>query len=220
MEIKKYVLDMKPNNQPLSGTLFVQLQKDILCGKLKPGQKLTEQDLCMEYNVSRTPVREALRQLEMDGLVENIPNRGAFVVGFSDQDLMDIYDLRKAYEIQAVRWAIERISDDELEALEETFEFMEFYTIKNDIEKMLNINTGFHQIIYSAAKNRMLQHVLSSYQIYIKHSSRNSVYQDDYLDTVLAEHKAIFEAFKSKDPEAGAAAMAIHMDKSKLRHNE
>lgn len=220
MEIKKYVLDIKPNNQPLSGTLFVQIQKDILNGKLKAGQKLTEQDLCTAYNVSRTPVREALRQLEMDGLVENIPNRGAFVVGFSDQDLMDMYDLRKAYEIQAVRWAIERISDDELDALEETFEFMEFYTIKNDIDKMLNINTGFHQIIYSASKNRMLQHVLSSYQIYLKQSSRDFIYEDDYLDTVLAEHKAIFDAFKKKDPEAGALAMAVHMDHSKLRHNE
>ncbi|HPD90432.1 MAG TPA: GntR family transcriptional regulator [Bacillota bacterium] len=218
MELNKFMSESVSSNIPLAGTLFVQLQKDILCGKLKPGQKLTEQNLCAEYNVSRTPVREALRQLEMDGLVENIPNRGAFVVGFTEQDMMDMYDLRKVYEMQAVRWAITRITDEELEALEETFEFMEFYTMKKDIEKMHNINIGFHQIIYNASHNRMLQHVLSSYQIYLKYKRRDMVYDDQYLPTVLAEHQAIFQAFRAKDPEAGVRAMEIHMDHSKKRN--
>jgi len=162
----------KSQNLPISNNLFSKLQKDILQGKMRAGEKLTEQSICDKYKVSRTPVREALRQLEMEGLIETIPNRGAFVIGFSSQDMADMYELRKAYEVQAVKWAIERITDEEMEDLEETFEFMEFYTQKNDIDKMLNINTGFHQLIYTASHNRMLQHVLSSYQIYIKHSRK------------------------------------------------
>lgn len=79
--------------------------------------------------------------------MENILNRGSFVIGLSQQDFEDMFELRKAYEIQAVKWAIERITDDEMEALEETFEFMEFYTLRNDVDKMLTINAGFHQII-------------------------------------------------------------------------
>ena len=125
------------SNAPMSMSLLGKLQRDILTGKYRPGQKLTEQNLCKEYGVSRTPIREALRQLETDGLVENILNRGCFVIGFSEQDYEDLFDLRKAYEIQAVKWAIERATEEEIERLDETFEFMEFYTMRNDIEKML-----------------------------------------------------------------------------------
>ena len=167
--------------------------------------------------VSRTPVREALKQLETDGLVENILNRGAFVVGMSDQDYEDMFELRKIYEIQAVKWAIERISEEEMEKLEETFEFMEFYTLRNDIDKMLTINTGFHQVIYEASHNRQLKKLLSSYQNFVKYKNAESVYDDDYLQSVLEEHRAIFKAFVDKDVKAGAQAMERHMNKTKER---
>ena len=207
----------KKNNQPLSGGLFSALQKDILVGNIKPGEKLTEQSICDEYKVSRTPVREALRQLEKDGLIENIPNRGAFVIGFSDQDIADMYELRSAYEIQAVKWAIERITDEELSKLEETFEFMEFYTHKNDFEKMCSINTNFHELIYEAAHNRMLKQILSSFLLYIRHIRKQPEDTKEYLFTVLEEHKKIFEAFKAHDVEAGIRAMQEHMHHSKQR---
>lgn len=207
----------KSQNLPISNNLFSQIQKDILQGKMRSGEKLTEQSICDKYAVSRTPVREALRQLEMEGLIETIPNRGAFIIGFSAQDMADMYELRKTYEIQAVKWAIERITDEEMEDLRETFEFMEFYTQKNDIDKMLNINTGFHQLIYTASHNRMLQHVLSSYQIYIKYSRKPGPYPDNYLPDVLEEHREIFNAFENKDIQAGAAAMTKHMESSMAR---
>lgn len=217
MSIIQYLEDGKTCNQPLSTNLYTELREDILTGKLRSGEKLTEQKICNEYKVSRTPVREALRQLETDGLIENIPNRGAFVLGFSNQDIDDMYVLRKAYEVQAVRWAIERITEDELDEMEETFEFMEFYTLKKDINKMININTAFHQIIYAATHNRMLKQILSSYQIYLKHCNPSNYYAPDYLDTVLDEHRAIYSAFMAKDPEGGALAMRIHMDNSRNR---
>lgn len=202
----------------LSTDLFSNLRKDILQGKLRQGEKLTEQQICDEYNVSRTPVREAFKQLELEGFIEAIPNRGAFVAGFSSQDIQDMYELRKAYEVLAVKWAIERITKEEFEKLEEAFEFMEFYTQKKDVEKMLNINMNFHELIYKASHNRMLYHVLSSYQIYIKQSktTRNDV-SGTYLEEVLEEHRAIFEAFKNKDAEAGIAAATKHLDNAKLR---
>lgn len=126
MAIYKFSPEQAGTNQPLSSNLFSRLQTDILTGKIRSGEKLTEQKICEQYSVSRTPVREALRQLETDGLVESIPNRGAYVIGLSQQDIEDMYQLRKIYEIQAVRWAVERITDEELDQLEETFEFMEF----------------------------------------------------------------------------------------------
>ncbi len=217
MVLYKFTDDSEISNAPLSTSLLGKIQKDILTGKLQPGQKLTEQELCKAYGVSRTPVREALRQLETDGLVENILNRGAFVIGLTEQDYDDMFELRKAYEIQAVKWAIERITDEEMDKLEETFEFMEFYTLRNDIDKMLTINSGFHQVIYEASHNRMLVKLLSSYQTFLKYKGVESRYEDDYLTTVLQEHRAIFKAFKEKDVKAGALAMEIHINRAKER---
>jgi len=217
MVLYKFNDDTEINNAPISTSLLAKLQRDILTGKLKPGQKLTEQDLCKEYEVSRTPIREALRQLEADGLVENILNRGSFVIGMSEQDYEDMFEMRKAYEIQAVEWAIERITDEEMDKLEETFEFMEFYTMRNDIDKMLVINAGFHQVIYEASHNRMLQKLLSSYQNFLKYKGSEAVYDKNYLTTVLAEHREIFRAIKEKDVKAGKLAMEIHINRAKER---
>lgn len=217
MSIIQYLEDGKTGNQPLSTNLYTELQEDILTGKLRSGEKLTEQKICNEYKVSRTPVREALRHLEKDGLIENIPNRGAFVVGFSQQDIEDMHILRADYEIHAVRWAIERITEEEFSEMEETFEFMEFYTIKKDLNKMQSINAAFHQIIYNATHNRMLKQLLTSYQVYLKFLNPSNYYAPDYLSTVLNEHRAIFEAFKAGDVEGGALAMKIHMENSLKR---
>ncbi len=202
---------------PLSGNLFSQLQSDILRGRLKSGEKLSEQQVCDQYGLSRTPVREAFRQLELEGLIETIPNRGAFVVGLTQRDLADLFEMRKAYEILAVRWAVERITKEEREKLEEAYEFMEFYTMKGEADKMLNINMQFHNLIYNASHNRMLRHTLSTYQLYLKETEANSAYLDGHLEQVLKEHKKIFEAFTNKDPEAGAAAVAAHLDNAKKR---
>ncbi|MBR0374459.1 MAG: GntR family transcriptional regulator [Mogibacterium sp.] len=205
------------NNQPLSTSLFVQIQKDILSGKIKSGEKLTEQSICKEYNVSRTPVREALRQLETDGLIENIPNRGAYVIGLTKRDISDLFDLRCIFEMQAVQWAIERMNDEEVDQLRENVEFMEFYTLKEDADKVLQFNSQFHNIIYKGTKNRMLYQTLSSYQTYLKHSAPPKTFSGDYVRTILKEHKAIFDAFENKNTAAGRRAMQYHMEQSKLR---
>lgn len=202
---------------PLSQDLYTNLRKDILQGKMRQGSRLTEQQICDAYNVSRTPVREAFKQLELEGLIETIPNRGAFVVGISPQDLEDLYELRKSYEVLAVKWAIERMSKDEFETLEEAFEFMEFYTAKKEAEKMLNINMRFHELIYQGSHNKMLLHVLSSYQVYIKQSRTAHSYTEKFLSQVLEEHRSIFEAFRNRNVVAGMEAVAKHLENAKQR---
>ena len=199
---------------PLSVELFSKLKSDILHQKYKQGYKLTEQDICSVYNVSRTPVREAFRRLEAEGLIEISPNRGAYVLGFSAQDISDICELRKSCEIQAVKWAIERITEEEFDALEETFEFMEFYTQKNDVDKMMKINANFHQHIYVAAHNRMLRNILSSYRQYMEHMKKNTAQGENHLSLLLQEHRAIYDAFRNKNVALGAEAMEKHMDNS------
>lgn len=205
------------NNQPLSAGLYQEIQKDILSGVIPSDTKLTEQAVCKKYNVSRTPVREAFRQLEADGLIENIPNRGAFVTGLTKRDISDLFDLRALFEIQAVEWAIKRMTAEDIESLRETVDFMEFYTLKDDIDKVLSFNSQFHSIIYAGTKDRMIQKTLSTYQTYLRHSAPASNYTGDYLKTLLEEHRAIFEAVESRNTAAGRKAMEYHMEQSKLR---
>lgn len=194
-----------------------ELKIDILSGKLRSGQRIVEQDLCDRYGISRTPIREILRRIEAEGLIETIPNRGAFVKGFTQQNIDDFYVMKSALEVQCIRWAIERITDDELDMLEQTFEFMEFYTMSDDLEKMLRINQGFDSIIYRACHNRELEKILQRYSFYIHHSLMHTRYPANYLSTVLEEHRAIFQAFQDRDPEAGAEAAEIHMLKTMIR---
>jgi len=197
--------------------LFETLRDDILKHKIENGTKLTEQSVCDMYKVSRTPVREAFQKLELDGLIEIIPNKGAFVLGLNDQDIEDMYELRKAYEVIAVKFAIDRISAEEMNKLKEIYELMEFYRHKEDAVKFMNLNTEFHQIIYNATGNRMLQHVLTSFQVYTKNTKLSIEYIKSYFDDVLIEHKNIYEAIAGKDKEKAEIAAAVHMDNSRKR---
>ena len=210
-------IETTESGEPVSAGLLARLQADILSGDMRPGQKIIEKQLCDKYGVSRTPLREALKQLEADGLVEYILNRGYFVHGMTDRDFEDMFDLRKAGEILAVKWAIERITEEEMDRLEETFEFMEFYSMRNDIEKMLVINEGFHQLIYEASKNRILQNQLTLFQSCLKYKNPDIVHADNYLSVVLEEHRAIFKAFTEKDAREGGRAMEIHINRAKER---
>lgn len=211
------IINGEKTNQPLSAGLYSELQKDILSGAIPDGSKLTEQAVCKRYGVSRTPVREAFRQLEADGLIENIPNRGAFVTGLTKRDISDLFDLRILFEVQAVEWAIKRMNSEEIDKLAESLEFMEFYTLKEDVEKVLSFNTQFHNIIYTATRNRMIQKTLSIYHTYLKYSAPHKTYTEESLRSILEEHKAIYDAFETRNAAAGRKAMEYHMEQSKLR---
>lgn len=206
---------MNPNS--LSNSLFADIREHIMNGKYSNGEKLTENKICSEFGVSRTPVREAFKQLELEGLIENIPNRGAFVIGLSEQDIHDIYELRKAIEIKAIKWAIERMAEEELKDLQESYDLMEFYTLKKDTEKVEDMNSNFHEIIYQSTHSRFLEHVLKSYQFYIMKTRRAALQVEDRLEEVLQEHKRILDAIYAKDIEEGKKAVIEHLTNSQRR---
>ena len=205
--------------QLLSTNLYCELQADILSGVIADKSKLSEASVCKKYKVSRTPVREAFRQLETDGLIEYIPNRGAFVTGLSSRDISDLFDLRALFEVQAVEWAIKRMTTQEIESLRETLEFMEFYTLRMDIDNILMFNSQFHGILYAGTKDRTIQKTLSTYRTYLKHAVPVKDYSKDDLNNMLEEHKAIFKAVETKNPAAGRTAMDHHMVQSKARRS-
>lgn len=209
------LFDQKKENKSLTSIIFEKIREDILNDQYKHGEKIVEAKLAEELGVSRTPVREALKQLELDGLVENIPNRGVIVKGISDQDIYDIFTIRMAIEGIAAQWAVERMSEEELAQLKEVCELMEFYTLKSDVSKIFELNTKFHEIIYMATKSRYLEHVLRDFQLFIKSTRNKSLRTEGRMDTALIEHKKILDAFLDRDAETAVAMLTEHITNSR-----
>lgn len=205
----------KKSNRSLTSIIFEKIREDILIGKYSRGEKIVEAKLAEEMGVSRTPVREALKQLELDGLVDNIPNRGVIVKGITKQDIQDIYTIRVAIEGIAAKWAIERMDERDLEKLKEIFELMEFYTFKKDVNKVAELNSRFHEIIYNSTKSRYLEHVLKDFQYFIKNTRYKSLRSEGRLESALEEHRQVLEAFSKKDVEEGVKAILRHVNNSR-----
>lgn len=190
---------------------------DILTGILPDGKQITEQKICEKHKMSRTPAREVLKDLQALGLIELIPNRGAFVTGITQRDVDDFYFMKSLLYPQCVKWAVERITDEEFAMLEDAFTFMQFYAATEDLEKIQRVIHGFNAIIYNASHNKELESSLLRYDFLIKYANMGVRYPLDFMPTVLEEQRAIFEAFRQKNPELGADAAQIHAYKSMMR---
>ncbi len=189
----------------------------ILKGEYYIGEKIKETAISSELNVSRTPIREAFRQLSEEGLLDYIPNRGCFAKGFTKRDVADIYTVREALEKIAVTWACERITDEELQKLEEQFDLMEFYTMKRDAKKTLELNSAFHGVIYEAAGSRFLAQVLNSYKDYLDKTRKSVFHSTDFLEEIQKEHRELFEAIKARDIDRSVKAIQNHLAGSRKR---
>jgi DNA-binding GntR family transcriptional regulator len=198
----------------LRSRIFNHIQRDILNGVYEPGESLTETKLSEELGVSRTPVREALRQLELEGLVQSIPNKGVFVKGVSSQDIKDIYTIRMLIEGLAARWATEKITPSEIEELKEAVELEEFYTMKNNTGQLLQFDTRFHDIIYRACKSKPLMHVLSTFHNYVRKARKMSLSSPERAKRALEEHKAILQAIIENDAEKAERLATEHVKKA------
>ncbi|MCA0386822.1 MAG: GntR family transcriptional regulator [Firmicutes bacterium] len=208
------LFDQKKENKSLTSLIFEKIREDILNGRYVSGDKLVEIKLADELGVSRTPVREALKQLELDGLVDNIPNRGVVVKGISKEDIDDILTIRLCIEGLVGQWAAERILDHEVKELEEIFDLMEFYSHKGDVDKLFELNTKFHETLYQTTKSRYLEGVLNDFQLFIKTARNNSLRSSGRMQHALDEHRAILTALKNHDVEGARQALVMHIANS------
>lgn len=185
----------------LRGRVFNRLREDILSGKYATNEELREISIGAEMGVSRTPVREALRQLELEGLVKIVPNKGAFVTGISEKDIHDIYHIRSYLEGLCAKWACEHITKEQLEQLEETIYLSEFHTRKQHMDQVVELDNKFHEIIYEASESKMLRHVLSDFHQYVERVRRISLGDVSRAEKSNEEHTKILEAIRKKDGE-------------------
>ncbi len=212
------VMDLNDEFQgSLREKVFAQLEEDIISGKYQEGQKLTESMLSLQLKVSRTPVREAIRQLELEGLVETIPNKAIIVTGITSQDIEDIYEIRISIEGLAARRAAKNITDENLERLREIVDLQEFYTNRKDMNHLVKIDGDFHETIFKASGSKTLKNILSTFHHNLKKARSDSFGKPARAKAVLEEHKAIFEAIEASDNIRAEHHMLIHVKNARLR---
>ncbi len=183
----------------LRGRVFHRIREDILSGKYSENEELKETTIGAEFGVSRTPVREALRQLELEGLVKIVPNKGAYVTGISDKDTRDIYVIRSYLEGLAARWACERISEEEIESLEEIVYLSEFHEKKKHYDQLVELDNKFHESIYKASGSKILEHELTTFHHYLERIRKQSLQKEHRAKESNEEHLAILEAMRKRD---------------------
>ena len=183
----------------LRGRVFHHIREDILAGKYKKHEEFRENTIATVLGVSRTPVREALRQLELEGLVQIVPNKGATVTGLSKKDMRDIYVIRSYLEGLCARWACEFITETQIEELEEIQCLFEFHSKKNHHDQLVELDDRFHDIIYEASNSRMLHHVLVDFHHYVQRLRKGSLSSSERVTSCINEHNAILEALRQHD---------------------
>ncbi|MBR1391289.1 MAG: GntR family transcriptional regulator [Lachnospiraceae bacterium] len=190
---------MSEESYSLSGRVFHRLREDILSGRYHANEELREKTIGDELGVSRTPVREALRQLELEGLVKIIPNKGAIVEGISVADIKDIYAIRAHLEGLCAGWAATRITEQQLAALEENVFLVEFHEAKGNYAQMLELDNRFHDLLYEASGSRMLSQELVNLHHYVERVRKITLSMPERVIKSNNEHRQIVEALKQHD---------------------
>lgn len=202
---------MSEANYLLGQKIFQKIRQDIIAGKYSRDEELKELLIASEMGVSRTPVREALRQLEREGLVAIIPNKGTYVVGITVQDMKDIYDIRAVLERLCVRQVANIATVGQIEALEEILYLAEYHLKKGHRKQVVELSGKFHEILYEASGNRMLGRVLQNYYLYLEQVRMFLFTIPGKFGEVIGEHRQILEAIKEQDGEKAEQAVGKHI---------
>lgn len=197
---------------PLRDVVFNTLRKAILTGQLKPGERLMEVHLANRLGVSRTPIREAIRKLELEGLVIMIPRRGAEVAQITEKSLKDVLEVRRALDALSVELACKRITREEMEELEKACRTFEDATKGKDAAVIAKADVRLHDIIVQATGNQRLQQLVNNLSeqmyryrfVYIKDESQH--------EKLIAEHKEIYESILEGNVQRASEAAKLHID--------
>lgn len=199
------------NKHSLTAVVFNKLRENILSGVYKENDELKEMTIAKELGVSRTPVREAIRQLEFEGLVESIPNKATYVRSITLKDIKDIYEMRALLERLCVKMAIENMTDELMEKLEEIVDLSIYYKEKEKYDNIVGLDNQFHELLYEAANSKMLKHTLSDFHHYVERIRHTTLSDKDRGMKAVEEHKEILEAVKNKDTNKAMDLAEMHI---------
>lgn len=197
---------------PLRDVVFNTLRQAILTGELKPGERLMEIHLANRLGVSRTPIREAIRKLELEGLVTMVPRKGAEVAQITEKNMLDVLEVRRALDALCAELACERISEEGLGKLKSACEAFEKAVRNGNVKKIAQADVELHDIIVEATDNQRLIQLINNL------SEQMYRYRFEYIkDTtqhqrLIEEHRVIYESILRKDKETAAQAARLHID--------
>ncbi len=200
--------------QPLREVVCETLRDAVRRGILQPGERLMEIQLAEDLGVSRTPVREAIRKLEMEGYVIMMPRRGTYVADLSIRDINEVFEIRTSLESLASGLAAERINEDELEKLQRLLVEIGAYIKSGDMESIVRTDTEFHDLLYQASRNTRLVGIISNLREQLTRFRTTSMSFPGRLKATLEEHRKIVEAIAQGDEKAARKAAEHHMEKS------
>lgn len=211
--------DLKVNMNeylPLRDVVFNTLRQAILKGELAPGERLMEIQLAERLGVSRTPIREAIRKLELEGLVLMIPRKGAEVAKISEKSLRDVLEVRRSLEELAIELACQRMTEDEVKQLEEAQAFFREAVNKGDAMAIAESDEAYHDIIYYGTGNARLVQILNNLREQMYRYRLEYIKDADKRQILLIEHEKILKAIKGRHVAEAKEAMREHIDNQEI----
>jgi DNA-binding GntR family transcriptional regulator len=197
---------------PLRDVVFNTLREAILKGDLQPGERLMELQLAAKLGVSRTPIREAIRMLEQEGLAVTMPRKGAEVAKMTLKDMEDVLEIREALDELAVQLACVKISEEQLARLIGVKELFESSTRTGDVKMIAEADVRFHDVIYEATDNPKLVTMLNNLREQVYRYRVEYIKNPENYPTLIAEHESIVEGLKQRDKTAATLAMHEHVE--------
>lgn len=201
-----------PLDQSHGRIAYQRVLGQIRSGELRPGDRLTETDLARRLRISRTPVREAIRQLEADGLVTHVPRVGATVRTLDYSEVMELYEMRTVLEATAARMAARAASEIEISGLEEIN--ADLAGAIGDAPRAYELNRMFHETLAKAAKNRFLIESMGALQKALLILGTSTLADETRAREAVSEHEAVLEALRARDGEMAQARMRTHLEAS------
>lgn len=196
---------------PLRDVVFHTLRDAILTGKLVPGERLMENQLAEKLGVSRTPIREALRMLELENLVELVPRKGAQVLEMTEKDIVDALEVREVLESLATTQACLKMTDIDLAHLKELEQEFETLLSGNDLEAIVDVDEKFHDVIFASTQNDKLVHIFNNLRIQLYRYRMAHVKLESSRSVLIEHHRNIISAIENRQPDIGAKAAKDHI---------
>jgi len=213
LEEKKRLVPVNLDSyKPLRELVLEAIREAIINGSLAPRERLMEIQLAEELGVSRTPVREALRKLELEGFIVMVPRKGAYVADLSFKDIADVFEIRAALESLAAGLAAERITDEEIEEMERSLVEKGDAINHNDHEKLVEVDTRFHETMYKSSRNDRLVTIINNLREQIQRFRSTSLSFPGRMQKSLEEHRSILEAIESRDIQLAKQLAQEHIE--------
>jgi len=201
-------------NKPIREVVYESLRKTIISGEIPVGERIIEKEYAERLNISRTPVREALRALEMEELVEYVPKVGVIVKRITMEDVYEIYKIRQHLEVLAAINAMDNITKSEIVEIEELLSLTERKNEEGDVKEVIKLFGVFNQKIYEASRMKRLTSMISKLNEYLQRFRNISISDNARRESALRDHREILKAIVEKDKTNIEAIIKEHLEDS------